>query len=82
MEPRYPQIRVRTSSRNPLTLVAVIREELRRARAGEEEIRRFSRQALADSEPAEIRQVCRDWAVVEARNGTQVGICCFLGRSR
>ena len=65
MEPRYPQIHVHTPSRNPLTLVAAIREELRRARAGEEEIRRFSRQALAGSEPAEIREVCRSWAVVD-----------------
>ncbi len=65
MEPRYPQIRVCTRSRNPLTLVAAIREELRRARAGDEEIRRFSRQALAGDEPARIREVCRHWAVVE-----------------
>ena len=28
MEPRYPQIHVHTRSRNPLTLVAAIREEL------------------------------------------------------
>jgi hypothetical protein len=65
MEPRYPQIHVRTCSRNPLTLVAAIREELRRARAGEAEIRRFSRQALAGGEPARIREVCRNWAVVD-----------------
>ena len=65
MEPRYPQIRVRVRSRNPLTLVAAIREELRRARAGDEEIRRFSRQALAGGEPARIREVCRNWAVVD-----------------
>ena len=66
MQPRYPEIRVRTRSRNPLALVAAIREELRRARAGEEEIRRFSRQALEVREPARIREVCRDWAVIEA----------------
>ena len=65
MQPRYPQIHVCTRSRNPLTLVAAIREELRRARAGDEEIRRFSRQALDDSEPATMREVCRRWAVVE-----------------
>jgi len=65
MEPRYPKIHVRTRSRNPLTLVAAIREELRRARAGDEEIRRFSRQALAVCEPARIREVCCSWAVVE-----------------
>ncbi len=64
-EPRYPQIRVRTRSRNPLALVAAIREELRRAQVGEEEIRRFSRQALAGSEPARIREVCRSWAVID-----------------
>ena len=65
MEPRYPQIHVRTRSRNPLALVAAIRAELRRARAGDEEIRRFSRQALAMREPTRIREVCRSWAVVE-----------------
>ncbi|MFQ5350731.1 MAG: hypothetical protein ACE5EG_09845 [Thermoanaerobaculia bacterium] len=65
MEPRYPQIHVHTRSRNPLTLVAAIREELRRARAGDDEIRRFSRQALAFREPARIREVCRSWAVVD-----------------
>lgn len=65
MKPRYPQIHVRTRSRNPLALVAAIREELRRARAGKEEIRRFSRQALTRSEPARIREVCRSWAVID-----------------
>lgn len=66
MEPRYPQIHVRTRSPNPLTLVAAIREELRRARAGEEEIRRFSRQALAErDDPARIREVCSSWAVID-----------------
>ena len=65
MAPRYPQIHVRTPSRNPFALVAAVREELRRARAGEEEIRRFSRQALARSEPARMREICRDWAVID-----------------
>lgn len=66
MEPRYPQIRVHTRSRNPLALVAAIREELRRARVDDEEIRRFSRQALARGGTARIREVCRNWAVVES----------------
>ncbi len=65
MGPRYPQIHIRTSSGNPLTLVAAIREELRRARAGDDEIRRFSCQALSVGEPARIREVCRNWAVVD-----------------
>ena len=65
MEPRYPEIHVRTRSRNPLALVAAIREELRRARVGEAEIRRFSRQALAGGGASRIREVCRSWAVVE-----------------
>ncbi len=65
MEPRYPEIHVRTRSRNPLTLVAAIREEMRQARVSEEEIRRFSRQALARGEASRIREVCRSWAVVE-----------------
>jgi hypothetical protein len=65
IKPRYPKIHVFVRSRNPLALVAAIREELRRARAGDAEIRRFSRQALAVREPAQIREVCRNWAVVE-----------------
>ena len=65
MKPRYPEIHVRTPSSNPFALVAAIREELRRARAGDEEIRRFSRQALAVREPSRMREVCRSWAVVD-----------------
>lgn len=65
MKPRYPQIHVRTRSRNPFVLVAAIREELRRARASDEEILRFSRQALAAREPSRMREVCRSWAVVD-----------------
>ena len=65
MLPRYPQIRVSTYSRNPLALVAAVREELRRAQAGEEEIRRFSRQALTARGPRRIREVCSHWAVIE-----------------
>lgn len=69
MQPRYPEIHVHTRSRNPLALVAAIREELRRVHAGDEEIRRFSRQALEVCDPARIREVCRRWAVVEATPG-------------
>jgi SOS response regulatory protein OraA/RecX len=65
MQPRYPQIHVCTRSRNPLTLVAAIREELRRARVDEREIHRFSRQALTAAEPERVRQICRRWAVVD-----------------
>ncbi len=64
MQPRYPQIRVQTRSRNPLTLVAAIREELRRRDAGAAEIRRFSRQAFAARGPRQVRDVCRRWADV------------------
>ena len=65
MSPRYPQIRVRTSSRNPWMLVAAVRQGLRRAEVAKEEIDRFSRQALAEREPRRMREVCRRWAVLD-----------------
>ncbi len=65
MPPRHPEIHVATASRNPLALVAAIREGLRRARADAEEIRRFSGEALAARDACGIRAVCRNWAVVQ-----------------
>jgi hypothetical protein len=60
--PRYPGIVIRLVSRNPLALVAAVRQELRRAGAGREEIERFSRQALASERQEDPIAVCRQWA--------------------
>ncbi len=65
MQPRYPDIHVRIRSRNLLTLVAAVREELRRARVDRAEIRRFSNQALAAGGVQRARRICRRW--VDAR---------------
>ena len=58
---RYPKIRVRTDSENPLALVAAVREELRLARVEASEINRFSEQALSKSHDDKIREVCKAW---------------------
>lgn len=58
---RYPKIRVRTDSENPLALVAAVREELRLARVEASEIDRFSEQALSESHGDAIREVCKAW---------------------
>ncbi len=58
---RYPKIRVRTDSENPLALVAAVREELRLARVESSEINRFSEQALSQARVEAIRDVCRAW---------------------
>lgn len=60
------QIRVRVESPNPLVVISAIREALRRAGAGRDEIARFSRQAFATHDLSDLRRVCRSWAVVEA----------------
>lgn len=62
---RYPKIRVRTDSENPLALVAAVREELRLARVEASEIYRFSEQALSEKRDEAIREVCRSWVHLE-----------------
>lgn len=62
---RYPKIRVRTDSENPLALVAAVREELRLAKVEASEIYRFSEQALSEKRAEAIRAVCRAWVVLE-----------------
>lgn len=60
--PRYPEIHVATASRNPLALVAAVREELRLARIDQDEIERFSEEVLADPvDPRRVRAVCSQW---------------------
>jgi hypothetical protein len=67
--PRYPEIHVRVSSPNPLTLVAAVRCALRQAHVGREEIWRFSQEAFARKSPRGLRQVCRKWVRIDSREG-------------
>jgi hypothetical protein len=62
----YPEIRVSVRSRNPLALVAAVREELRRARVERAEIQRFSDQALTSKDRKNVRRVCQEWVTVDA----------------
>jgi SOS response regulatory protein OraA/RecX len=61
---RYPQIRVELRTRNPLVLVAEVRQELRRAGVEREEIRRFSDEALAAKDLQKAREVCNTWVSI------------------
>ncbi len=64
-EPRYRDIRVRTSSsRNPLVLVAEVRQALRHAQVRQSEIDRFTEQALAHEDPDWRTEVCQHWVRV------------------
>lgn len=66
--PRYPELRVLSRSSNPLALVAAVREELRRAGAGRDDIARFTGQALAPhGDPGHVLEVAEEWVgAVEA----------------
>jgi hypothetical protein len=66
--PRYPEIHVRVSSLNPLTLVAAVRCALRQAHVEKEEIRRFSQEAFARENPRDLRQVCKKWVRIDSRD--------------
>ena len=60
--PRYPDLRVRVRSDNPLALVAATRAELRLAGVGPEEIRDFSDQALSTGVDRKLVQaVVAEW---------------------
>ncbi|MDH3522835.1 MAG: hypothetical protein OES32_04550 [Acidobacteriota bacterium] len=65
--PRYPAIRVRTRSRNPITLVAAVRQALRQARVDRARIREFSDEVFESAGGVEPERVCREWVDVEAR---------------
>ena len=59
---RYPDISVSVRSPNPLAIVAGVREELRRAGAGHDEIASFTDEALAP--PCNLEhalKVARQW---------------------
>ncbi len=58
---RYPEVRVRTRTPNPLLLVAVVRQEMRRAGVEWREIEAFSEAALNASDEIGIRRVCGEW---------------------
>ena len=58
---RYPEVRVRTRTPNPLLLVAVVRQELRRAGVEPREIEVFSEAALCAEDEVGIRRVCGEW---------------------
>ncbi len=64
---RYPEIRVRKRTPNPMLLVAVVRHELRRAGVAAGEIDAFSEAALTAADDENIRRVCGEW--VDTRRG-------------
>jgi hypothetical protein len=64
IQPRFPAIRVDVTNRNPLVLVAIVREALRLARVEKEEIREFSDEALALDQPKLVHDVCSRWVSV------------------
>ena len=58
---RYPDLRVRTRTPNPMLLVAMVRQELRRAGVESREIEAFSEAALSSADEVDIRRVCGEW---------------------
>lgn len=63
--PRYPDIHVRLHSRNPFALVSAVRAAMRKQRVDDEELRRFSDEAMAREEPDHMVDVCSSWAEIE-----------------
>ena len=64
-QPRYPEIRVHVESKNPLALVAAVREAMRRAQVERSEITRFSEEALGEHDDQMSRQICSRWVWIE-----------------
>lgn len=62
---RYPEIHIRTHSRNPFTWVSAVRTALRQSRVDAAEIQRFTEEALHADEPGQICAVVSQWAKVE-----------------
>ena len=58
---RYPEVRVRTRTPNPMLLVAMVRQEMRRAGVASREIEAFSEAALSAGDEVGIRRVCGEW---------------------
>jgi len=67
-EPRYPKIFVEIESKNPLALVAAVREALRLAHVQRSEISEFSNEAFASDSPQDVTQVCKEWVRLESKN--------------
>lgn len=63
-DPQYPDIRVTTASPNPLVLVAVVRQAMRRAQIRQAEIDRFTEMALSHEDPDWRTSVCENWVRV------------------
>jgi hypothetical protein len=55
---------VSTASPNPLVLVAVVRQAMRRAHIRQAEIDRFTEIALSHEDPDWRTSVCQDWVTV------------------
>ena len=67
-EPRYPEIFIEIESRNPLALVAAVREALRLAHVQRSEISEFSDEAFSSDSAKDVTQVCKEWVNLEAKN--------------
>jgi len=67
-EPRYPKIFIEIESRNPLALVAAVREALRLAHVQRSEISEFSDEAFSSDSAKDVTQVCKEWVNLEAKN--------------
>lgn len=69
MTHRYRELRIRVHSRHPLVWVSGVRQALRRAGAGRDEIHRFSAAALGSADPERTRQICASWAEIDVVEG-------------
>jgi hypothetical protein len=58
---RYPEVRVTTRTPNAFLLLAVVRQEMRRAGVEQREIELFSEEALSAGDEVGIRRVCGEW---------------------
>ncbi len=61
--PRYPEVRVRVRSRHPMAAVSAVRHALRRAGVAPGEVRRFTEEALGETQ--QTPDVCRAWAQID-----------------
>ena len=62
---RYPEIRVSVHSSSPLAQVSLVRQAMRQAGIGRDEISRFSFEALSDPDPHRMREVCGRWVAMD-----------------
>ena len=64
---RYPEVRVRARTPNPMLLVAKVRQEMRRAGVEWREIEAFSEAALSAGDETRMRRVCGEWVDTRRR---------------